>query len=59
MGFPVVAAIILCSLYLLMKKFGKEMVNEFLLFNLAIGGRFAIRSIIESMADPKMIRKYN
>jgi minor histocompatibility antigen H13 len=46
MQFPLVAGGILCGLYLLIKVFGKESVNYFILVYIAIGGTTGIKALL-------------
>lgn len=46
MQFPIFAGITLCSLYALIKFFGKEVVNPLLLTYMGIGGSTGIKALI-------------
>jgi hypothetical protein len=46
MQFPLVAGGILCGLYALIKFFGKEYVNYFILVYIAVGGTTGIKALL-------------
>ena len=46
--FPVVAGVTLCGLYFSMQYFGKDAVNYFLMFYIAMGGTQGIKALLEA-----------
>jgi hypothetical protein len=52
--FPIMAGVMLVGLYVLIKFFGKESVNYFLLIYIAIGSSTGIKALISSFAGGKL-----
>ena len=47
--FPIVAGITLCGLYFSMEYFGTDIVNNFLMFYIAVGGTTGMKSIVTAI----------
>lgn len=54
MQFPLYAGGTLCTLYFLIKMFGKEVVNPILLCYMALGGSVSIKSLLATMGVPAL-----
>lgn len=44
--FPIMAGVTLCGLYFAMQYFGKDAVNYFIMFYIALGGTTGIKSMV-------------
>jgi hypothetical protein len=44
--FPIMAGVTLCGLYFAMHYFGKDAVNYFIMFYIALGGTTGIKSMV-------------
>ena len=54
MQFPIVAGVMLCSLYALLKFFGKDSVNYFILAYIGLGSSTGIKALLQSITGDSL-----